>query len=524
MLLEVMATGPTRFPRQAKILLSVVTIWILVFLATTLPSVGKDGNYSHIGLSSKAIDNRSATLLVENHDEESPRSTSLGAPSLLLETSTSDSCRRQCTHRRNKIVLEHLGKEGFDDRREIFDFFTSLAGYLCATVRAPPPYTMLSIIHNDNLAVPQDLLWRDFFTFSFLDDNNTEALKQYTSDISQAAKSPSSWLKLSTMTGPPHASEVIQDIVSQVARLETIVQAQQHQQQKAGVSSSLSITASGERGFVWEIRLAHFYWGMLNFTEMFVLGNNEEQQHRSPSPSSSWPILQKKGVVSGSCPYVERNNADLAQHFVDEVFDLIQNNRHSPARRARSGLAFFHIRRGDTVSVCDTALPRIHRYLMCSLRGEMITPISTKFGNMTLLLASDERDPCYRRAIQTIVEKGLGYNFVDLDEIIWTVLKGHIAKHAGDSRLWNNMYVYHLTRMVFSDPRIDLELTLRRANCPDCAGDMKKIVNHHHRQNFSEIGFHAESASLEALDWNQTLNDYDQCTSNHSVRMLRSRR
>ena len=67
------------------------------------------------------------------------------------EISTRD-CWRQCPpHVKNKniILLDHYGMSGVNDRMWIFLQVVQLAGYLCATVRVPPPRTMVSRICFD---------------------------------------------------------------------------------------------------------------------------------------------------------------------------------------------------------------------------------------------------------------------------------------------------------------------------------------------------------------------------------------
>ena len=57
-------------------------------------------------------------------------------------------CWRQCpAHVMNKniIILDHYGGyAGLNDRAWLFEQIVQLAGYLCATVRVPPPRTMVS--------------------------------------------------------------------------------------------------------------------------------------------------------------------------------------------------------------------------------------------------------------------------------------------------------------------------------------------------------------------------------------------
>lgn len=86
-------------------------------------------------------------------------------------------CQRSCPFRRNKIVLDHYGYNGLrfvlrsrngscwslrchysdeffpfsaqnSDRESILRVMTNMAGYLCATVYAPPPGTMVRNISS----------------------------------------------------------------------------------------------------------------------------------------------------------------------------------------------------------------------------------------------------------------------------------------------------------------------------------------------------------------------------------------
>ena len=56
------------------------------------------------------------------------------------------------------------------------------------------------------------------------------------------------------------------------------------------------------------------------------------------------------------------------------------------------------------------------------------------------MLSSDERDPCYRNAIQDTIEV-LGFHFVDLDAIVAKVVTDYAATIPYGSRLVNNMFI-----------------------------------------------------------------------------------
>lgn len=80
-----------------------------------------------------------------------PNSKRIDSDKLGLNTSKQElkeeGCWRHCPdHVKNKniILLDHYGSEGLNDRGWIFNQVVQLAGYLCATVRVPPPRTMVS--------------------------------------------------------------------------------------------------------------------------------------------------------------------------------------------------------------------------------------------------------------------------------------------------------------------------------------------------------------------------------------------
>ena len=59
------------------------------------------------------------------------------------------------------------------------------------------------------------------------------------------------------------------------------------------------------------------------------------------------------------------------------------------------------------------------------------------YGKTTILFTSDERNICYRKAIQAMVES-LGFHFIDLDSLIGTIISNYAETIPNGSRLLNN--------------------------------------------------------------------------------------
>jgi hypothetical protein len=69
-----------------------------------------------------------------------------------------EQCRQECPphlKHKNIILLDHYEAAGLGNRHSLFSQMANLAGYLCATVYAPPPHTMVS---NKNTARDRILL------------------------------------------------------------------------------------------------------------------------------------------------------------------------------------------------------------------------------------------------------------------------------------------------------------------------------------------------------------------------------
>lgn len=88
-------------------------------------------------------------------------------------------CWRKCRDYRNILLLDHYGSRSLEDQLYIIDHATELAGYLCATVRVPPPHTMLS--PNDGTVLDPRSHWVDYIDVR-MKRSGTSAMQDYETD------------------------------------------------------------------------------------------------------------------------------------------------------------------------------------------------------------------------------------------------------------------------------------------------------------------------------------------------------
>lgn len=252
------------------------------------------------------------------------------------------------------------------------------------------------------------------------------------------------------MPSPPESSVVVRtkiakNIISHMERLEAVVDAQMIQ--TSGLSNSSTSS------FTWEVYASIYSWRSPVNKWLLKKDASEAKQ--------IIPSLENDNDVG--CDYVERIPSKVSILLRDKVFDRIHSLQPSSTT-----LGNLHIRRGDSIEACDTSLPVIHDFVACSFSNQ--AAVSQRYGRVSILLASDEWDECYRSAICEILQSGFGMGCVDLDKLILDVLLSYIAESgSGAERLNNNMFIYYLSMLVSSDERFQIHLEKRRdKNCPTC--------------------------------------------------------
>ncbi|KAL3917264.1 MAG: hypothetical protein SGARI_007758 [Bacillariaceae sp.] len=161
---------------------------------------------------------------------------------------------------------------------------------------------------------------------------------------------------------------------------------------------------------------------------------------------------------------------------------------------------FLHIRRGDTMEECDTNIPALRAYLLCSL-ANMTFPKPPKDGGgqqhmatrdytkqqqqhvgITLLVGTNEEDAGYMQDLLNMVKElsiqavdWNGHpiqlnvvNAINMESLIWEYLQAQIAQGIIPSSFLNNLHVFEILEHIMNN-RVDFKLSRRRFRfCNDC--------------------------------------------------------
>ena len=161
----------------------------------------------------------------------------------------------------------------------------------------------------------------------------------------------------------------------------------------------------------------------------------------------------------------------------------------------------FHIRRGDAKDECDTSLIKMSSYLSCSLENLEV------YGKVLVLFTSDERNVCYRNAIQNMVES-LGFRFIDLDSYVMATVSQYARTLATPERFENNMFVFSVEREMEWHRDMSFRMSQRRSvECNLC----DKLVS---SWQFEDKPVIASNDNLKAaIDFPKVEQSYDTCVN-----------
>lgn len=298
------------------------------------------------------------------------------------------------------------------------------------------PSYQLATFHNGGQKLPENLTWSEMEDIRFLDDNSS-ALMPYDLDpvdeyhgidqafhLNEYFKDPkySSWLRL-RFNDRADYNKVGRVFRNHVQKLDEFVKHQQPHDKPL------------KTGFIWEVYpVLYHYYDAYNKWSLESIGDKE---------------------AARLCQYTESRKSTTSHQVKDRVLEFLQQEyAHS------TYFVPLHIRRGDTTDVCNTSLAKMNDFLSCSFDSFLTT-----LGKITVLLATDERDTCYRQAIRSMIES-LGHTSVDLDAVVWDVLRDFAGTR--NSHLLNNMFVYKVISDIRDDERIGTVLEKRRDQCPEC--------------------------------------------------------
>jgi hypothetical protein len=319
-----------------------------------------------------------------------------------------------CTHRKNKIIWSFNYTAGINDRLYILSELADLAGYYCATPVVSVPAHLLSLAHNKNETIDLRVEWSHFQDLRWIQDG-TEVLQ-------------------SSRTVP-----YLQDYMN---------------------NDTLG----------WYTAVVHFNWS--NFETVF----QEVDEFLVNHPDEGFLVELAGNWYDNTPKFLKWKDQPGGNSPEDLSIRMMKSNVYTKKRESRAiemiaeefqgyeNPVFLHIRRGDTVALneCDNSLPKIKDFILCSLKD------TDSFGKLTILVASDERDPNYRREVKSIIEDNFNHTVaLDVDDIVQTKINQAIQKHQLPEYLKNNnFFLFKVGQSL--QWRSRFQLHRRRALCLDC--------------------------------------------------------
>jgi hypothetical protein len=341
---------------------------------------------------------------------------------------------RHCSSYENVIWYHSKQHDmaGLDDRRQILNSFGNLAGSLCARLAVSPPKHLLDAERHNTLVAPT-LRWTDLMNLTYIHDKSPAGVLWELPDAQQ---------QLYTQEFDDHTRIITR-------------------QPKDLLPDFIQFwNKNGSELFVWDVRVswhaAKGLWNKSQITRMMEESSSSSSSFGPPSPLDAFPAIFTDSTLSPQqgCTYSRGGIPAPMQGLADEIWQDILLLATPTTTSVSTSIGFLHIRRGDSISRCNTTLPKLQRYLACSLHGLPPTVI---------LLASDETDPVYRASIQSLLKIVGGHAMIDLDALVWDRIQ-HLKNHA----LHNNYYVYGIESLL-KTAYVDFVLQQRqRHDCLDC--------------------------------------------------------
>jgi len=411
---------------------------------------------------------------------------STAAAAAINDSSGSGGCWRKCPRRRgrgrrvNHILWKGNGRAGLNDRSTILKKLGQIAGYLCANIWVEPPSKLLDHKHNGGKHISADLTWNDFYKYTWTTMNDTtnyyygkKVFQTYPFQFDNTVNSGGGgsliprWLHSQNMTTPTEQStllssewyrgwddflmlddfveeQIVEDDEPMMTTMMTVPTAQPNDDNNNNNNNHNHYTTS-KKFFVWELKGDIWKYP-------FISGRNltatERRQVRHNNPE--FPKWIPKDDDLG-CQYVSISKP----YYVDTIAKSVWKAVYKKG----TNMIYLHVRRGDTVDECDTSIEKMRSYLDCTFSDTI------SYGNMTVLLSTDERDQLYvDQLVQMTTKIHPHVRMIHLDPII----ERHIDWY-GNNGLKNNNFVTYLISDQIRSNRVSIRLQQRRKiSCPGC--------------------------------------------------------
>jgi len=359
-------------------------------------------------------------------------------------------CRRQCQKRINKIY--YAGSvAGLNDRQTIIYRLAELAGYLCAQVVIPPPRVLLSVAHNYNMPVSSTIQWTDLYNITFLPDNAPVIRSDIFDDEFD------SWLENPVFNMEDTEYEDWLHVISDNDKMIDDFKKVQ--------DFTWSLPLNSNKGFVWEITnnfLGYDLWQQDIPVLPAALRNTSTGQDYRPEMSPY--LYNNKNQIASGCEYTDADTKPLKLKQMQKRFKK-RIERHSLANSIHGLL---HLRRTDTLDICDSSLERISNYLSCSFNGT-----ESRGRNFTLLLTTDEQDTIYRNGVLDMARDYPHVSILDADNMVKKVVNEAVTNGIIQEGLDNNYFIFDVENMLRNTKWGDKDfvkffMVFRKSRCHDC--------------------------------------------------------
>lgn len=143
------------------------------------------------------------------------------------------------------------------------------------------------------------------------------------------------------------------------------------------------------------------------------------------------------------------------QELADKVVNLIKGNRSDDR------FGYLHLRRSDTMHVCNTTVEKVQEYLSCSFQS-----VLDEVQSMPMVMSTDEQSAAYIQGIGRIVES-LGMQFVHLDSTIRNMIEKDVKTGKLHREQVHNYMIFSIVKHVAKSATF--QLSRRRSfSCSDC--------------------------------------------------------
>mmetsp|Transcript_27423 Transcript_27423/g.63460 ORF Transcript_27423/g.63460 Transcript_27423/m.63460 type:complete len:604 (+) Transcript_27423:436-2247(+) len=466
----------------------------------------------------------------------------------------------------NRIVfLYKEGGAGLMDRLVRLRHLMNLGALLCATVEIPPPKALLCRRHNAKANVPKSLTWNDLASFEFL---RQEQQQEHDSNDNATTTTTTTAQKPQYHTRQLWSPMVLQDGNNKSATLQEFYQRQATPDSRRQVTHFYYNNDNGthylqdmydlvqrriwqaqdddnprqqtQESFLWIIKPRSF-WNFLRLDlqgQLQQMMEREQQQQQQPRSVTNVTAASQTTVKSARVPQFTQANLTkraCGQYVRYRYPPLLLALAKLCLRQALAGndggqnrtvlglnysepllvppFGFFHIRRGDATSDCDTEFARMKSVVNCSLSGPQTkaylkAQVDDRSWNDTtyvrpwmiprdnypqpflVFFATDDPHKTYRRSIRQLLERQplLGkkkrrpwIRAVDLDKLIVQVVQRQVDLGDGNEvgvdgaippKYATNNYVIFAIGKILSTLSL-FTLSQRKARyCEDCSQDL----------------------------------------------------